>query len=501
MGNPLFCTATQGLTRFSSLHYIPLVEYALDRQQEADAMEQAQLPRIIRNLQTRQKRGLNKLCSVITSMSLIYLPLALQASASDNLNGTQQATAVRGYVEKGHTDKPHADNTKTYQLYFATTRLNKGSAKSPDYSGERLLNGGIIEYGVAGLHEPEELLSPAKARDGKQYKRLLRSDADSWRKSKLSFVSKTDEESFFKHIREWNGLIAIYLHGYDKPFVEALDDACMVFADYQQYETSPQKKLLPIVFTWPSIGGRTEYGTDEANLEFSSVAFEQFIDRVLKEKNPNAHLDIVSHSMGGRLLLWYLNREMSWKAGPIFRNLYLCSCDIDFHTFELKKSLFENSVSNKVYVFVSDRDKALILSHYIHDHPRLGRPVDPPKFIRERNTFLTKSYIAQITTDTGDLLAGNSYTEPNDVKRWLHENPGLDCELGEKSRFIDVTELITKDFGHGPAFSVIAAYMAGQNNIPQLKAQVVHKRPDRASLLQNGGKPARLYRFLRFEPF
>lgn len=396
-----------------------------------------------------------------------------------------------------------SEKAKMVQIYFATTRLNTGSGKSPDFSGERHLDqgSGSLEYGMAGLAEPKGLISPARAKTGKEYKKLMRSDADDWRKTKVNFVSTMDEEDFYKRIHDWTGTIAIYIHGYDKPFEEAAEDAAMIYGDYQQYETSPPKKLLPILFTWPSVGGRTEYGTDEADVEWSSPCFDQVIDRILKEKNPEAQIDVISHSMGGRLLFWYLNRlSVIDLKEPVFRNIFLCSADIDFFSFESKKPIFESAVTNMVYVFVSDRDKPLILSHFIHTQPRLGRPIDLPKFTRERSKVFSQSYIAQLTTDTGDLLAFSDFTEPNDVKRWLNENPSLDVELGKKCRFIDVTDLVTKDFGHGAAFSVISAYMANQH-LPQLKLQLVHKRPDRTTLRQSGGKPKKLYRFLRLEPF
>lgn len=411
------------------------------------------------------------------------------------------------------TDAPGIDNSsaksspaerQTVQIYFATTRLNTGSEESPEYSGERHLDlgNGTVEYGIAGLLEPENFKSPATASNGKQYKKLLRQDADDWRKSPFAFVSKTNEEEFFKRLREWTGTICIYIHGYDKPFIQAAEDSCMVFSDYRQYETSPQKKLLPLLFSWPSIGGRTEYGTDEANLEWSGPAFDSFLERVIKEKNPAAQLDIVAHSMGVRLLVWYLSKESTPRDKPICRNIFLCSGDIDFLLMEMKKKLLDDAVSNRVYIFVSDRDKAMILSHFVHEQPRLGRPVDPPKFtIAQRNQLFSSAYLEQLAVDTSDLLGGNSYTEPPEVKQWLAENPSLDREFSEKARFVDVSELISKDFGHGAAFSIIAAYIAGKGTPPQLKEQVVHKRPDRTTLKQSGGKPKHLYRFLRLEPF
>lgn len=449
----------------------------------------------------RQSRGKEKcrqasLFALIKCLLVCVLVLSCLAPAP-GMSAAQDAQSEKN-KEKDASAQKHI-----FQIYFATTRLNTGSEKSPEYSGERHLDqgNGTVEYGIAGLLEPEGLQSPATTSSGREYKRLLRQNADDWRKAPFVFVSKTDDEEFFRRLREWTGVICIYIHGYDKPFIQAAEDSCMLFADYQQYVNNPQKKLLPLLFSWPSIGGRTEYGTDEANLEWSEPAFESFLERVVKEKNPAAQLDVVAHSMGVRLLASYLSKQSKESEKPIFRNLFLCSGDIDFFLMESKKRLLDESVSNRVYIFVSDRDKAMILSHFVHEKPRLGRPVDPPKFtMAQRNQLFSSVYLEQLAVDTSNLLGGNSYTEPLEVRQWLEANPKLDQEFSEKSRFIDVSDLVTKDFGHGTAFSIIAAYMAGKGSPHQLKEQLVHKRPDRTTLKQCGGKPTHLYRFLRLEP-
>lgn len=401
-------------------------------------------------------------------------------------------------AKKSDSAKSQVAPSTTFQLYYVTTRRNEGSSRSPNYGKNRHLDvgQGHVEYGIAGLHEPPGLKNPASAKTGKEFKQLLRDSADEWRKQKFSFLTTTDEAAFYKKIHEWDGPICIYIHGYDKPFEEAAEDAAMLFNDYQQYD--PHYKFLPILFSWPSVGFRTEYGTDEANLEWSADSFDGFLDRLLREKKSSSTIDLVAHSMGARLIYWYINKQRKAKE-PLFRNLFLCSADVDFHTAEEKKQILEDAVSDKIYIFVSDRDKPLILSQYLHSLPRLGRPIDLPKFTRQRSQVLSSDYLLQLTTDTGDLLLGNDFTEPTDVKRWIADDPSLSKEFGKKSQLIDVTNLVTKDFGHGVAFSVIAAFMAGQK-LPQLKATIVHKRPDRTTLEMHGGKPKYLYRYLRLEP-
>lgn len=403
-------------------------------------------------------------------------------------------------------DQKSSWKDKSLQLYFLTTRLNEGSKSEPIFSTNRHLDfgNGSLEYGAATLTKPPGLTRPANAQNGNFYRESLRQASELWWKAPVSKVNSFDEEEFFRKVKTWPNRICVYVHGYYKPFNQSLQDAAMLFSDYQYYEDEEQKRMMPIVFSWPSAEGRSRYSVDEANLEWSYKSFEQFMNRLLKEKHPDASIDIVTHSMGARLPIAYIIRDHADLAKPWFRSIYLCNADVDLHSaLDLIKTL-EEAVSNTVYVFVSDRDMPLVMSQYLHGQPRLGRPIDPPRSDQEdsnkKRDEVSPDLTQQFAIEAASAFTGIGFANSPDVVAWLKSNPHLSKELGERSRFIDVTNLVTANMGHGLPWSILSGMLADKGKFPQLLVHQVYKKPDRTSLQESFGKPRVLYRFTRLDP-
>ena len=411
----------------------------------------------------------------------------------------QLATPSKPYKNMGVKDK-------SLQLYFLTTRYNEGSQKAPRFSTSRHLDvgAGSVEYGSATLTKPPQLPHPATARNGSEYREALRLGSDLWLTAPVTKLTCFSDEQFFQKIRTWPNKICLYIHGYEKPFNRSLQDAAMLFADYQHFENTEENRLLPIVFAWPSAEAKTKYSVDEANIEWSQPAFESFMNRLLKEKNPSASIDIVTHSMGARLALSYLTKDHADLAKPWLRNLYMCSADVDFHSTAALAKTLDEVVSNSIYVFVSDRDMPLVISQYLHGQPRLGRPIDPPRGndeqARTKANEVAGDFFKQLGSDAADLITGQGTTNTPEVLAWLKKNPNLDREFSERTRLLDVTNLVSANMGHGLPWSVLAGMIANQAKFPQLRVFPVHKKPDRTSLMESYGSPRVLYRFTRLEP-
>ncbi len=406
---------------------------------------------------------------------------------------------------------------KSIQLYFATSRYNAGSRSDPSYNGSRHfdLGFGSLEYGTATLRTPQNLISPNRALSGLQFRDLMKADTDVWRVAKRNFIGCFSEDDLIEKVRKCSGKICIYIHGYDKTFDEALQDTAMLAADYGQF-VEEGKSFMPILFSWPSSGERSRYAEDEANVEWSQQLFDHLLDRVIKEKSADCSVDVVAHSMGNRLIFSYLTEEHPELSKPLLNNLFLCSGDVDFHAVEAAREKIENAVSGMVYIFVSDRDRPLIMSQYMHGSPRLGRPMDPPSSTPQQNSstaktsdnkptsltdkFMNGDFWKQLSLDAAELLMAPSFTDTPDVATWLNKNPQLDREFGTKSRLLDVSELSIANMGHALAWPIVSSIMAGYLDFPQLRGRPVHKRPDAKFLDQCGGKPIFLYRYIRFEP-
>jgi esterase/lipase superfamily enzyme len=88
------------------------------------------------------------------------------------------------------------------------------------------------------------------------------------------------------------------------------------------------------------------------------------------------HLVTVSHSMGNRLVNWYLQSryDKSNGAPEHFSEVVLTSPDIDRATF---KNYFYKVSANgdKTRIFVSSKDIPLRLSKFVHGSPRTGLDV------------------------------------------------------------------------------------------------------------------------------
>jgi esterase/lipase superfamily enzyme len=431
----------------------------------------------------------------ISIIFLLYFLSPLLGLPVNSAVADQSPTRIRSSIPKG------------LQVYFATSRLNDGSRSSPEYSGARHfdLGSGSLEYGTAALRTPNNIVGPNAAKTGPQYRDLLKLDTDMWRTAKVNFIGGFDEDDLMQKVHNCTGKVCVYVHGYDKPFLEALQDASMLFADYLQFNDD-KHQLVPILFSWPSAGGRSKYSVDEANIEWSKQAFNHFMDRVVKEKNPDATLEIIGHSMGNRLIVSYLNEHVDSKT-PFINNLFLCSADVDFHTVEAAKAKLEAAVNKMIYITVSDKDRPLIMSQYMHGEPRLGRPIDPPgpPPPSENPTPNTKpnpgDFWVQLGLEAAEFWFGPTCTDTPDVLGWLAQNPNLDQEFGERCRLLDVTDISIHTMGHGMPWSVVSSIMAGYLDFPQLRGRAVHKRPDKQYLVQCGGKPRVLYRYIRLDPF
>ena len=164
---------------------------------------------------------------------------------------------------------------------------------------------------------------------------------------------------------------------------------------------------------------------------------------------------------------------------------------------ESRKSDIESAADRAVTVIVSDRDAPLITSQLLHGQPRLGRPIDPPNVRADKSEFLSSSFWSRLTLDASTLLLPNAINSDSDVIRWINQNPQLGKEFGEKTIFIDVTDLVSGELGHRLAYPVIAGIL--RETLSPLSSTAVYKRPDRSTLEAMGGSPRWLYRFHKID--
>lgn len=450
-------------------------------------------------MQTKKSRLVDVVLPAAIVIGLLFLN-ASKCISADLVDSSDYAVAP-GPEAKAAARMKEGNWRKqgSVSVYFVTTRLNEGEKDNPSYGSQRHLDlgDGSLDYGLCRISYPKATADLCKSRDGAEYKQSVQINSQQWESAKSkSCESFREEEELFRVIRGWQGTICVFTHGYDKTFDQAVRDLAVLAAEYEN--RSPGQRILPILFTWPSIGNRSSYASDEANLEWSEKPFSEFIDKLVKEKPANTPLDLVAHSMGCRLLFRYCQQAPHAVTAAAVRNMFLCSADVDFHYAEQHKKELQDSVSNMVYVLVSDRDGPLIASEYLHGEPRLGRPLDPPRFSKPKNE-MEDDALMQLASQALDLVRRNGMNDSEDVSSWLASNPSLDQEYGPKARLVDVTEVMNESVCHAMAWPVVAGLMASPPVIAPIPASIVHKRPDRDWLKRCGGRPFCLYRFNKLD--
>lgn len=249
-------------------------------------------------------------------------------------------------------------------VFFATTRLwNEAKDK---YGGERNLDKQDqgIEYGIVTLQIPVEEQSdidkPSMVKLG--WRQLEK------RQTKIAKIEKLSREDFYKALQARHQSTqfqesCIFVHGYNNPFEGAAESAARL-------EVALREPV--VLFSWPSAAKLKGYTTDECNAEWSVRPFQVFMQGLEKQFD-SKHLMTVSHSMGNRLVNWYLQQryDKAREKPDRFAEVVLTSPDIDRATF---KNYFYKVSANgeKVRIYISRKDIPLRLSKFVHGNSRTG---------------------------------------------------------------------------------------------------------------------------------
>ncbi|PZM83472.1 MAG: hypothetical protein DKT66_09980 [Candidatus Melainabacteria bacterium] len=383
---------------------------------------------------------------------------------------------------------------RLFETFYVTTRANEGSSFKPVYASKRNLDlgGGSLDYGSAEIERPNSAAALPASANFPQFKLNMETADKDWQAAQVRRFNRLSLPDFLVKVKNWRGPIMVFIHGYDESFDKALKDAAMIA---YQFDSRSDVPVLPICFSWPSLNSKAEYAADEANLEWSTAAFFEFLDTIKAAKDPGSPLDMVAHSMGNRPVIQYCFQHRN--DAPSFRNIILSGADVDYHMAESRKSDIESAADRSVTIIVSDRDAPLITSQLLHGQPRLGRPIDPPNVRADKSEFLSSSFWSRLTLDASALWLPNAINMDDDVVRWINKNPSLGKEFGEKTIFIDVTDLVSGEMGHRLAYPVIAGIL--RETLVPLSATAVYKRPDKLTLEAMGGSPRWLYRFHKID--
>ncbi len=159
----------------------------------------------------------------------------------------------------------------------------------------------------------------------------------------------------------------VFIHGYNVSFDAAARSAAQIGCDLDI-------PGMTAFYSWPSKARLADYMADEASIQASENQLAQFLSDFVAQSHAE-RVHIIAHSMGNRGLLRSLQRINSQFQGQNqlpFGQIFLAAPDEDPGVLRDLASTFE-SIADRTTLYLSDRDKALGTSEWIHhQHPRVG---------------------------------------------------------------------------------------------------------------------------------
>lgn len=130
------------------------------------------------------------------------------------------------------------------------------------------------------------------------------------------------------------------------------------------------KHTAVVLAHWGSRGKKSSYRRDSILAARNATAFGHALEYV-RRMLPKAEIDIFAHSMGGRVAVRGLAQTLKDGHPVAVRHLVLAAPDVVIADY---LSLMRQAASvGRATIYVSRRDRALLLSAALHLHHRLGQ--------------------------------------------------------------------------------------------------------------------------------
>jgi esterase/lipase superfamily enzyme len=160
--------------------------------------------------------------------------------------------------------------------------------------------------------------------------------------------------------------ILLFIHGYHVSFADAARRAA-------QFAYDLQFAGVTAFYSWPSEGRVASYTIDENNAHWTLEHFENTL-RLLLQESGASNVYAVAHSMGNRVLTEGIRRVASDLGRPGWsrlRELIFAAPDIDADSFRKFAETFHRA-ADRLTLYASSLDKALVASRKIHRYARAG---------------------------------------------------------------------------------------------------------------------------------
>lgn len=252
------------------------------------------------------------------------------------------------------------------RVFYGTDRKASGMTQPKKFYGNERgeFQLGICEVSIPPDHKMGELESP------KWWK--LEFSENPNKHVVLLKVQELSKDNFFielrSHIDKASDKEAfVFIHGYNVTFEDAARRTAQMSYDLGFGGA-------PVFYSWPSQGEIADYTVDENTIDWTVPHLKEFLSMVAAESGAQK-VHLIAHSMGNRAMtdaLQEIVNERRLSRSPMFNQVVLAAPDIDAEIFKRDIAPRIQKTAERVTLYASSNDKALLVSKRIHGAPRAG---------------------------------------------------------------------------------------------------------------------------------
>jgi esterase/lipase superfamily enzyme len=279
---------------------------------------------------------------------------------------------------------------------------------------------GQCEVSIPKNHEVGEVESPSMLRlefseDPNKHVAILKvapEQADEFYANLRESVAKSNENSAL-----------VFIHGFNVTFEDAARRTAQIAFDLKFTG-------VPIFYSWPSQGKLLDYAVDETNAVWTVPHLRQFLADVARQSGAK-QIHLIAHSMGNRALtsaLKDLALQSTDSSMPHFDQVLLTAPDIDADVFKNDIAPAIKKTAERVTLYASSNDAALLLSKKLHGYPRAGEAgrdivivpgMDTVDVTAVDTSLLGHSYYGDSGSVLSDFIEVLQDAKPADQRKWL----------------------------------------------------------------------------------
>jgi len=316
--------------------------------------------------------------------------------------------------------KPNIQDNKyaVVRVFYATDRARTGDAQPNAYFNGERSGGDDASFGAVDVSIPYETHRTGEVERPSIWRLEFREDPN--KHVVLLGISPEPADGMLSEISSKvassnSKQALVFIHGFGVSFAAAARQTAQIAYDLD-FDGAP------ILYSWPSKGKIDvgDYLADEATIEWTVPHLKQFLEKIAKESHATS-VHLIAHSMGNRALVRALNSIATEDAAilPMFKQVFLAAPDVDAGVFKQLALVFPQA-ANRVTLYASSKDKALIVSQGFHKFPRAGEAGSIVTVVSHVDTidasavdtgFIGHSYYADnrsILTDIFNLIHADS---------------------------------------------------------------------------------------------